>query len=157
MNDIHSAIHRAAYAQREPDHGSAPVADGRDAMKCALDTGAVIRVKLAHAFIHVVQFGARYFGLAQFKLAIHKTDGGDAPQIQNDLEQVLAIVCFFHRMADVKREDIEESIEVVSYFKLGHGYQLIVNSKYELGNVKGIFPWILTPRYPCLRDLRKFR
>src|SRR5688500_1997152 len=126
-------------------------------MKSTFDTSTVIRVELAHAFIHVVKFGARYFCFAQFELAVHKTDGGDASQVQNDLEQVLAVVCFFHRMADVEREDIEERVEVVSYFKLSHGYQLTVNSKYELGNVKGIFPWILAPRYPCLHGLRKLR
>ena len=60
-------------------------------------------------------------------------------------------------MADIEREDVEESVEVVGYFKLSHGYQLIVNGKYGLGNVKGIFPWILAPRYPCLRGLRKLR
>ena len=85
-------------------------------MKGAFDTGAVIRVELAHAFIHIVNFSARYFRFAQFKLAVHKTDSGDAPQVQNDLKQVLAIVCLFHRMADVERKNIEESVEVVSYF-----------------------------------------
>ncbi len=123
-------------------------------MQGAFDTSTVVRVKFAHAFIHVVQFSTRYFSFAQREFAVHKTDRGDAPQVQNDLEQVLAVVCFFHRMADVKRENIEESVEVVSYFKLSHNHQLIVNSKDEVGNVKGMFPWILAPRYPCLHGLR---
>jgi len=82
-------------------------------MQRAFDTRAVIRIELSCALVHVIDLAARDLGLTQNDLTIHKPDGGDSSQIQNDLEQIFAVVRLFHRMADIKREDIEQCIEVV--------------------------------------------
>ncbi len=85
-------------------------------MQRALDTGAVIRVELTRALIDVVELGAGHLGLADVDLAVYKTRGGDASQIKDDLEQVVAVVRLLHRVADVERENIEKRVEIVGYF-----------------------------------------
>ena len=47
---------------------------------------------------------------------IHKTGGGNTPQVKNDLKQVVAIICLFHCVADVEWENIEKCVKIVSYF-----------------------------------------
>ena len=61
LDDIHRAVDGASHTQGETHHCAAPVANGRDAVQCALDAGAVIRVELTCALVHVVDFRAGDF------------------------------------------------------------------------------------------------
>jgi hypothetical protein len=47
-------------------------------MQRALNAGAVIRVELARALVHVINLSARYFVLPQVDLMVHETGSGDA-------------------------------------------------------------------------------
>ncbi len=85
-------------------------------MQGALDAGAVVGVEFADALDHVVQLLAGDFGFAQGDLVFHEAGGGNASQVEDDLEQFVAVVCFFHRMADIEREDIEKCVEIVVIF-----------------------------------------
>ena len=50
---------------------------------------------------------------------VHKTGSGNAAQIKNDLEQVLAIVGPLHRVADVKRQGRREAHRGRQLFLVG--------------------------------------
>ena len=82
-------------------------------MQGALDAGAVIRVELAGALVHVVDLRRRHLRLAQDDLAVHKARRGHTAQIEDDLEQVLAVVRLFHSLADIAGQDTEQGFEVV--------------------------------------------
>ncbi len=85
-------------------------------MQRALDAGAVVGIELAGALIHVIDLGPRHFRVAQGDLALHIARSGHAAQVQDDFEQVLAVVRFFHRAADIRGENFEQGFEVVGYF-----------------------------------------
>ena len=53
LDDVDGAVDGAPDAQRQPHDVPAPVADGGDAVQCALDAGAVVRVELTDAFVDV--------------------------------------------------------------------------------------------------------
>ncbi len=121
LDDVHRAVHGAAHAQRQTHNVGAPVADGGDAVQRALDAGAVVGVELARAVVHVVDLGPRHLDLAQSDLAVHKARRRHAPQVQDDLQQVFAVVRLLHGRPDICRQNIQEGLQVVGDLQLGHG------------------------------------
>ena len=85
-------------------------------MQGPLDPCPVIRVEFTRSLVHIINLGVRYFRFSQVDLVVHKTGGGDAPQVKNDLEQVLRVVGSLHRMTDIERKHIEKGVKIVCYF-----------------------------------------
>ena len=109
-------IHGAPDTERQTNNCAASVSNGRDAMQCALDARAVIRVEISDAFHDMVKFGAGEFRARKHDLIFNKTRSGNASEVEYDFEEQVAVVCLFHRVADVRREHIEEGVEVVGDF-----------------------------------------
>ncbi len=113
LDDIDGAVDGTADAQGEAHHRAAPVADGRDAMQGALNAGAVVGVKFAGTLIHEIDLGAGDLVPAEDHLSIHVTGSGHAPQVQDDLQQVIAVVGLFDRAADIFRKHRKQGFQVV--------------------------------------------
>jgi hypothetical protein len=84
-------------------------------VKGTLEAGAVVRVEVADAFHYMVKFGAGEFLAAERDLAFNETRAGHAAKIEDDLEQVVAIVCLFNSVPDIYRQDVEQGFQIVSY------------------------------------------
>ena len=76
-------------------------------MQRSFDAGPVIGIELSGALIHIIDLGPRHFGIAQCDLALHIAGRRDAAQVEDDLEQVLAVVRFLHRATDIRGQHIE--------------------------------------------------
>ena len=102
FDDVDGAIHGATDAQRQPDDRAQPVADGRDAVQRALEPGAVVGVERTDALVHVVDFFAGDFLVAQNDFVVNEAGGRHAAQVEDDFEQVITVVDLLHRMADIR-------------------------------------------------------
>ena len=92
LDNIDRAIDRPPYPAGEANNVAAPVADGRNAVQGAFQAGAVIRVELADALHHVVQVGVVDFDRGEHDLGIDKAGRGEAPQVQDHFQQVVAVI-----------------------------------------------------------------
>ena len=90
-------------------------------MESPLDACTVVRVERSDAFHNVVEFGARQFGARKHDFIFDKTRGGNASEVEDDFEEQVAVVRLFDRVTDVRRKHVEEGVEVVGDFELGHG------------------------------------
>ena len=61
-------------------------------MQRALDAGAVVGVERADAVVHVVDLLARDLVLAQDNFMLDEAGGRHAAQVEDDLEQVVAVI-----------------------------------------------------------------
>ena len=89
-------------------------------MERALHAGAIVGVKVTNAFGDVVDFCAADFFVEQCNFTVHKAGGGNAAEVNDDLQQFLAVVRLFHGMTDVCREDVQKDVEVVCDSMLCH-------------------------------------
>ena len=90
-------------------------------MKSPFDACAVVRVESADAFDHVVEFGARQFRARKHDFIFDKARGGNTSEVEDDFEEQVAVIRLFHRVTDVGGQNVEEGVEVVGDFELGHG------------------------------------
>lgn len=97
-------------------------------MEGAFEAGAVVGVELADALVHKVNFGTRDFFLAQDDLAVNEARRGDAPQVEDDFEQIVVVIGFMDGRNDFFRENVEQGVEVVGDFQLSHWYFLYATS-----------------------------
>jgi len=86
----------------------------------ALHARAVVGVKLADALGNVVNVGAGDFFYRKRDFALDKTRGGDTSEVNDDFQQFFAVVRFFHGVANIKGENVEQGFEVVCNSMLGH-------------------------------------
>jgi hypothetical protein len=97
-----------------------PVAQAGDSVQGALETSAVIGIKLSDPFDHMVKFGARDFLFNQNRLALDIARGRDTPQVEDDLQQVIVIVGFMDGFDNIAWQNTQQGIQVVSYSQLSH-------------------------------------
>ena len=79
-------------------------------MQRTFDTGAVIRVEIADAFHHMIELGTGELLVAQNDFILYKARRGHASEIENDFEQIVAVIRLFHGMADVRGEHVEQGV-----------------------------------------------
>jgi hypothetical protein len=115
LNDIHRAINSPPDPAGQTDNMPAPVAQAGDAMQGAFETGAVIGIKLTDPLDHVVQFGTRDFLIDQDLFALNIARRWDAPQVQDDLQQVIVIIGFVDGFDDIPGQYTQQGIQVISY------------------------------------------
>jgi len=89
-------------------------------MQGAFEAGAVVGVKLSDTFNNVIKFGAHDLFVDKNRLTLDIARRGDAPQVKDDLEQVIVIVGFMDGLDDVAGQNTQQGIQVVCYFHLCH-------------------------------------
>ena len=97
-----------------------PVADGGDAVQGAFETGAVISIHLANARDNIIYLGAGDLGFGERHLAIDEKRRGHAPEVEDDLEQVVGIIRAGDRLGDGGREYPQQRLQVIGNASLGH-------------------------------------
>ena len=103
----------AADAAGEADDAPAAVADAGDAVQRALDAGAVVLAELADARDDVVDVALRDLALAEHDLAAGEAGLRQAAEVHDDLEQLVLVGAVAQRVADVRRQRVEQQVEVV--------------------------------------------
>jgi len=113
LNEVLDYIHRTknspAYPASQADYASAPAAHGRDAMKRALQSGAIISGKLANARDDVIYIGLIHLLGVKHHLAEREAGFGKATQVQNNFEQFAAVGLPAEGLSNMCRQDIEQS------------------------------------------------
>ena len=89
-------------------------------MQGSLNTGTIICIKRAYALVHVIDLNAGHLVIAQGDFAFHKTGGWHTPEVQNDLEEIIAVVDLLYCVADVVREHVQQGIKIVCDVSLRH-------------------------------------
>ncbi len=120
LDDLDRTVDSAPHATGKADDIALTVADGRDAMQCALDASTVVGAKVAHARHHPAQVVERHFMLAQHQLAIGKARFGQPPQIHDDFDQVALALRLFQRHTDAVGQDGQQQIKIVGNLKCVH-------------------------------------
>mmetsp|Transcript_2519 Transcript_2519/g.5651 ORF Transcript_2519/g.5651 Transcript_2519/m.5651 type:complete len:500 (+) Transcript_2519:372-1871(+) len=109
------ARHGAPHAARQPHDLAPAVADARDAVQRALDAGAVVAAELAHGGLRGVQVvlvdGRRAQALVA-QLAREARLGAPA-EVQDHLQERVAVLVGHQDVAHVSREHIDDHVEVV--------------------------------------------
>jgi hypothetical protein len=98
----------------------APIADGGDAVERALHAGAVVGVEGTDALGDVVDLCAGDLFVREDDFTFDKAGGGQPPKVNDDLQQVVAVVRLFHGVTNVGGEDVQKGVEVVCNSVLSH-------------------------------------
>jgi hypothetical protein len=93
-------------------------------MERTLDARPIIRIEVANALHNVVKLGAGQLFTAEYDFIFNEARGGDAPEVKDDFEQIVAVVRLFHSVADVRREHVEQGVQIICDFKLRHKFYL---------------------------------
>ena len=75
-------------------------------MKCALHTGAVVGVERANALCNMVDLSTGDLSVEQRNFTVHKAGSGNTTEVDDDLQQFLAVVRLLHGVTDIGGEDI---------------------------------------------------
>ncbi len=99
-------------AARQPDDLAHPIADRGNPVQRARDAGAVVRIEFADAVHDPVDVFPGDLAVAQDDFSIGIARRRHSPQVQNDLEQVIAPVHCVHRRPDVGK-NLHQGIQVI--------------------------------------------
>jgi len=103
-------------------------------MQGALDPGAVVQVKVPQPFDDILDHDRRDFLVGERKLAVDKAGGRDAPQIQDDLQQVIGAAQLIQAVADGGRQHTPQFFQVVSNPMLQRPYTFLAGSPEPASN-----------------------
>ena len=103
----------AADAAGEADDPAAAVADARDAVQRALDAGAVVFAELADARDDVLDVALGDLALAEHDLPAGEAGLRQAAEVHDDLQQLVLVGAVAQRVADVRRQGVEQQVQVV--------------------------------------------
>lgn len=81
--------------------------------RSAIHPGAVVGVEGANALGNVIDLSVGDFLVEQRNFAVHKRADGIPSQVNDDLQQFVAVVRLLDRMADVRRQYVQQGFEVV--------------------------------------------
>jgi hypothetical protein len=123
LNQGDGAKDGAADAAGKPHDAPLAVADSRDAMQSARDTGTVVIAKSPDARDRVLNVINRYLFVAEKYVPAPETRLGRPTQVDYHLQKLAAVFPVAYRFRDMARERIEKRIQVISDYFL-HKLQL---------------------------------
>src|SRR4029453_9649828 len=104
LDDLDRAVDRAADPAGEADDLAGPVADGADPVERPLDAGAVVVAERPDALDDVGDVGIADLALEQGHLRIREARLGSPAEVEDDLDQVLALLEAMDRVDDLGRQ-----------------------------------------------------
>ena len=127
-DDVDRAIDRPPDAAGQPDNIAGAVADARDAVQRALDTGAVVFAEMPDALGDIVEILAGHVHLTKQGFAVAIARFGSPTQVQHDLDQVGAVVLRFQGPQDGRRQSHQDLLQVIGnfLFAVGAAHQRVV-------------------------------
>ena len=120
IDHLHRPIDGPSHSHRQPHYVAVAVADTRDAMQRAVDSGAVVVAELAQLRNHCVQHRLLDRCLAQLDLIVDVARPRRAAQVEHDLQQRTAAVGpgiggDTHRVTQRLGQRAHQGIEVVGH------------------------------------------
>jgi hypothetical protein len=123
-DDLDRPEHRPADAQRQPDDLAIPVPDRRDAVERPLDARAVVVAERPDVVDDVLDVALGDLPVEEHDLAVRVAGLGPPAQVQDHLDERLAVGQRMDRVDDLGRQRHEERVDVVGRltapFGLGH-------------------------------------
>ncbi len=120
FDDVDDTVDGPADPTGEADDLSLPVANRGDAMQRAFNARAVVARELADARDYIIQVVLADFPIAQHKLMVDETRLGHPTQVHDDLEKIVSLVGGTQSPFDLRRQHLQQSIEIVGYLSLFH-------------------------------------
>ena len=112
-DDVYRAVDGAADATREADDLAYAVAYGRDAMQRALDACAIVAREAPDAALDILQVFGRDRAVVEVESFAGVTRFGLTAEVEHDFDERLDAPLAVERLADVRRQDHQQEVEVV--------------------------------------------
>ncbi len=116
LDDLDRPVDRPPDPARQTDDLAVPIADGADPVEGPLDAGPVVVPERTDVVDHVEDVGFRDLPLEEDHLAVGEAGLRQAPEVEDDLDEIGRVRQGMDGRHDVRRQRGQEDVEVVDRF-----------------------------------------